>query len=88
MGDKKLRRRNEVPVEFKWELEDMFESDTKWQTEAELVSDMTEEITQYQDRLGENEKILLVVFNSFHITRFNIFFVDIPHGFNSTQSHL
>ena len=63
MGDKKLRRRNEVPVEFKWKLEDMFESDKKWQTEAELVSDMTEEVAQYQDRLAENEKILLEFFD-------------------------
>ena len=78
MGDKKLRRRNEVPVEFKWKLEDMFESDKKWQTEAELVSDMTEEVAQYQDRLAENEKILLEFFDrldelDYHLQRVYVY---------------
>lgn len=78
MSEKKLRKRKEIPAEFKWKLEDMFESDEKWEKEASLVSDMADEMGQYQERLGESAEILLEFFNrldeiNYHIERVYVY---------------
>ena len=78
MGDKKLCKREEIPAEYKWKLEDMFESDQKWESEAALVADMADEIAQYQDRLGDSAAILLEFFNrvdelEFHLERVYVY---------------
>lgn len=78
MGDKKLCKREEITAEYKWKLEDMFESDQKWESEAALVADMADEIAQYQDRLGDSAAILLEFFNrvdelEFHLERVYVY---------------
>ena len=59
MGKIKLRKRNEIPQNYKWKLEDMFASDELWEEEASLVPKLAEEVVAYKGRLGESAKTLL-----------------------------
>ena len=62
MGEKKLRTRDEIPAQYKWNLTDMFASDELWEEEAQLVLDLAKELEQYKGRLAESATTLLDYF--------------------------
>ena len=59
MGEKKLRTRDEIPAQYKWNLADMFASDELWEKEAQLVLELSKELEAYKGRLAENAATLL-----------------------------
>lgn len=62
MGTEKLRKRDEIPAQYKWNLEDMFATDELWEEEAQQVFELAKEIEQYQGRLSESADTLLAFF--------------------------
>ncbi len=59
MGKNKLRTRDEIPAKYKWNLQDMFATDELWESEAQLVLDLANEIKSYKGRLSESAATLL-----------------------------
>ena len=59
MGAKKLRKRDEIPAQYKWNMQDMFASDELWEEEAQLLLDLAKEISTYKGRLSESAAVLL-----------------------------
>lgn len=62
MGNEKLRKRDEIPAQYKWNLQDMFATDELWEEEAQQVFELAKEIEQYQGHLGESADTLLSFF--------------------------
>ncbi len=54
-----LPKRREVPVEFTWNLADIFPSDQAWFQEYEALKDLPERIAAFQGRLGDSAEELL-----------------------------
>ena len=54
MGKNKLRTRDEIPAKYKWNLQDMFATDELWESEAQLVLDLANEIKSYKGILSES----------------------------------
>ena len=59
MGTKKLRTREEIPAQYKWNMQDMFASDELWEEEAQLLLDLAKEMRGYKGRLSESAAVLL-----------------------------
>lgn len=59
MGKEKLRKRSDIPEQYKWNMKDMFATDEQWEEEAALVSRLAEEIGTFKERLSESAKVLL-----------------------------
>ena len=59
MADTKLRKRSEIPEEYKWKLEDMYETDELWEEEADKLAKLGDEMAQFQGKLGESASNLL-----------------------------
>lgn len=57
----KLLPRNEIPVEMKWRLEDIFPSNSAFEEEYRRVSDMMPGIEAYRGKVGESAHTLLEV---------------------------
>ncbi len=55
---KSLPKRDEIPVEDTWNLEDIFETDERWEEEFKQVKQLIPEIDQYQGRLGDSAETL------------------------------
>lgn len=55
MGDIALKKRSEVPAEYKWKLEDMFETDEQWEKEVEQTLLLIDEVSQFKGHLADNE---------------------------------
>ncbi|MBR1843228.1 MAG: oligoendopeptidase F [Oscillospiraceae bacterium] len=51
-------KRKDVPVDFTWNLADIFPSDDAWYKENEALKAMPERISAYQGRLGESADTL------------------------------
>ena len=63
MGAKKLRMRDEIPAQYKWNMQDMFASDELWEEEAQLVLDLAKEAEScYKGKLSESAATLLEFF--------------------------
>ena len=58
---KKLPKRNEVPAEYKWRLEDMYPTDAEWEQDVQKAKKLAEEIAAKKGTLGESGKQLLDV---------------------------
>ena len=56
---KELRARNDIPDQYKWNMQDMFASDEAWEEEAKQLVELAKEIAQYQGRLSESAATLL-----------------------------
>ena len=56
---KEIWKREEVPVEYTWNLADMFESDDAWLAEYEALKALPAKIVAYQGKLGESAQTLL-----------------------------
>ena len=61
MTDASLKRKD-VPVEFTWDLRDIFPSDEAWYAENEALSAYPAKIAAYCGRLGESAETLLSFF--------------------------
>ena len=59
MGKDKLRKRDEIPAQYKWNMQDMFATDELWEEEAQQVLDLAKDIEQYKGRLSESAATLL-----------------------------
>ncbi len=52
-------KRSDVPVEFTWDLSDIFPNDEAWRAEYEALRTMPEKLAAYQGKLGESAGALL-----------------------------
>ena len=48
MAEKILRKREDIPEEYKWKLEDMFASDEQWEQEAEELLSSVKDVEKYK----------------------------------------
>jgi len=62
MDAKTVLPREQVPEEFTWNLQDMFESDEAWLKEYEALKEMPARIAAFKGRLGESAETLLTYF--------------------------
>ncbi len=62
MGNEKLRKRDEIPAQYKWNMQDMFATDELWEEETQQVFELAKEIEQYEGRLNESAATLLSFF--------------------------
>ena len=62
MGDNKLRKREEIPEQYKWKLEDMYATDELWEEEVKKVEALVEEIAAYDGKLADSAQMLLGFF--------------------------
>jgi oligoendopeptidase F len=58
---KVLPKREEIPVELTWKLEDIFETDEAWEQEMAKLQEEIPKIEQYQGKLGESAENLYEV---------------------------
>lgn len=54
----RIPKRNEIPEEFKWSLEDIYPSDEAWERDFEKLKLMPEKISAYKGRLTESADTL------------------------------
>lgn len=59
MSENRLLKRNEVPTEMTWRLEDLFATDEEWFKEFEALKSLPERITEFQGKLGSSADTLL-----------------------------
>ncbi len=57
--EQKLPRREEVPVELTWRLEDVYENETLFEKDLEIVEAMTAELAKMRDSVTQNAANLL-----------------------------
>lgn len=62
MEQNTLPKRREIPVEYTWNLADIFPSDEAWFQEYEALKDLPERIAAFQGRLGDSAEELLAYF--------------------------
>ncbi|WP_028782064.1 oligoendopeptidase F [Thalassobacillus devorans] len=53
-ASKELPKREELPVERTWKLENIFTTDEEWKKEFEAIKEMIPEITAFKGKLGES----------------------------------
>lgn len=58
-GSKSLPKRSEISQEYKWKLEDMYESVDRWEEDYKNVKTLSGEIVKYKGHLGESPEKLL-----------------------------
>ena len=78
MAKGKLRKRNEIPAEYQWRMQDMFATDELWEAEAAKVMELAEEMKQYQGKLTSSPQVLLEAFEKseeleYHATRVYVY---------------
>jgi oligoendopeptidase F len=56
---KSLPKRNEIPNEFKWRLEDIYPSDSAWEEDVAKVKTLIQQVAAKQGTLAESGKNLL-----------------------------
>ncbi len=59
MAQKKIPQRNEISSEYKWKLEDLFESDAAFEKALTDAGSYPEKIAEYQGKISENAADLL-----------------------------
>ncbi len=59
MAEKKIPQRSEISAEYKWKLEDLYESDEAFEKALEEAGAYPEKITAFQGRISENAADLL-----------------------------
>ncbi|MBO5797396.1 MAG: oligoendopeptidase F, partial [Clostridia bacterium] len=62
MNGQTILKRSEVPVEYTWNLHDIFESDEAWMAEYEALKAYPEKVAAFRGKLGESAKSLLAFF--------------------------
>ena len=59
MSEERIPKRSEVPEEYKWRLEDIYESDEAWKKDLDKLSEIPGKLESYRGRLGESAETLL-----------------------------
>ena len=59
MENDRIWKREEVPEEFTWKLEDMYAGDEAWQAECEALQSFPERVAAFKGRLAESAETLL-----------------------------
>ncbi|MBQ6948713.1 MAG: oligoendopeptidase F, partial [Firmicutes bacterium] len=55
----KTKQRNEIPQEWKWDIEDMFADASQWEEAMKKSLELGEQFGAFSGRLGESGEILL-----------------------------
>lgn len=58
----KLPKRNEIPVEYTWRLEDMFATDQEWEKQFTLVKDALPSVSTYKGTLKDSAENIVNLF--------------------------
>ncbi len=58
MGNKKIKKRNEIDDKYKWNIEAMYPNAEVWESDVAEVLRMTESFASYQGKLTESSKTL------------------------------
>ncbi|MCD8362543.1 MAG: oligoendopeptidase F [Lachnospiraceae bacterium] len=56
-----MKTREEIPSEYKWAIEDLYENDERWREDYERLKAGIPELQQYQGRIGEGADVLLAM---------------------------
>lgn len=59
MEEKKILKREEVPVEYTWNLEDLYKTPADWDKDFENATKLVKEIESFQGHVGESADKLL-----------------------------
>lgn len=59
MSEKRLQKRDEISDEYKWKLEDMYETDELWEAECEKASQIAEKLSGFKGHLADSAATLL-----------------------------
>ncbi len=59
MSEERIPKRSEVPEEYKWALEDIYESDEKWTEDLEKLKTFPEKFESYKGRISTDPAALL-----------------------------
>ena len=62
MSEKRLQKRDEISDEYKWKLEDMYETDELWEAECEKASQLAEKLSGFKGHLSDSAASLLDFF--------------------------
>lgn len=62
-NEKNQRARKDIPVEFKWKLEDIYPTDADWEKDFNAVPKLVERIVALQGKLAESAAHLLQALN-------------------------
>ena len=54
-----IKSRNDIPLEHKWSIEDLYASDDEWKKELDAVRELPSEIEAYSGKLAESADSLL-----------------------------
>ena len=57
MNDR-LPKREEVPAELTWRLEDIYSDEALWEQELQEAKELAEEVGKFEGRLGESARNL------------------------------
>ena len=57
--DKKLKNRDEIENQFKWDIESMFSSNSAWEADYEKAINLSDDYKKYQGALTKDAKTLL-----------------------------
>ena len=71
MSKDKLRKREEIPAKYKWNMQDMFATDELWEEEAQQVLELAKDIEAYKGRLAESAAGLLDFFKKLDEVQFH-----------------
>lgn len=56
---RELPKREEIKMEYRWKIEDLYPNDRKWEEDADIMRKKTEELTRFRNHAGDNSGILL-----------------------------
>ena len=59
MSDKKLKQRNEIPKEYKWNIEAMYPDESKWDADVAESVEKAAKFAKFQGKLTESASTLL-----------------------------
>lgn len=59
MEDKKLKKREEIPPQYKWRLEGIYADDQLWEKDFAKLKEMLPQMEQFRDKLGVSSRYLL-----------------------------
>ena len=59
MSDKKLKQRNEIPKEYKWNIEAMYPDESQWDADVAESVEKAAEFAKFQGKLTESASTLL-----------------------------
>lgn len=59
MSEKRLQKRDEISDEYKWKLEDMYDTDELWEAECEKASQLAENLSGLKGHLADSAATLL-----------------------------